>query len=309
MVKHSCQIAVALVAILAVFPQSHVDAFSLGTPTRPFQRTSILLPPSGRSIASQPSIVYRYNCGKSSNTATPHLSSLSSSSKNEEPPIDELFDGRSTFALVGGQSLLILAAALAAKILSTPNNGLGPGISFDNSAIQQGLLFTIPIFTLAFLLDFVEKNSPALQDVTIATQRSVLALLGSTFKPGIAFITSVALGLAAGFGEEMLFRGVLQWELASRFGDTVALGVTSIVFGLLHAVTPLYAIFAALASIYFGWLYQSAGNLAVPIVTHAIYDVGALLWAHWSVTQMTTSEQQEILDWEGPGTSEKIKEL
>ena len=117
-----------------------------------------------------------------------------------------------------------------------------------------------------------------------------------------------ALGLAAGFGEEMLFRGVLQWELASRFGDTVALGITSIVFGLLHAVTPLYAIFAALASIYFGWLYQSAGNLAIPIVTHAIYDVGALLWAHWSVTQMTIMEQQEIIDWEGPGNAAKMKE-
>ena len=305
MVKRTCQIVVVWVTILAFHEQCHVAAFSLGNPTTCFQRTSILLPPSSRSIASHPSLVYPYNYGKTSHTTAPRLSS---SPQNEEPPVDELFDGRTTLALVGGQSLLILAAALAANILSTPNSGLGPGISFDNSAIQQGLLFTIPIFTLAFLLDFLEKSSPALQDVTIATQRSVLALLGGTFKPGLALITSVALGLAAGFGEEMLFRGVLQWELASRFGDTVALGITSIVFGLLHAVTPLYAIFAALASIYFGWLYQSAGNLAIPIVTHAIYDVGALLWAHWSVTQMTIMEQQEIIDWEGPGNAAKMEE-
>jgi uncharacterized protein len=225
----------------------------------------------------------------------------SSPSSDEEP--DELFDGRTTVALVGGQSLLIVAAVIAAKILNTPNLGFGPGISFDSGSIQQGVLGTVPIFGVAFVLDLVEKRVPALQDVTIATQRSVMALLGGTFKPGLSFVTSAALGLAAGFGEEMLFRGVLQWEVASRFGDVVALGGTSIVFGLLHAVTPLYAVLAGLASIYFGWLYQSADNLAVPIVTHALYDVGALLWAHWTVTQMTVEEKDTILNWQGPGTS------
>lgn len=79
----------------------------------------------------------------------------------------------------------------------------------------------------------------------------------------------------------MLFRGILQYGIGEQFGNVAGVAVASIIFGALHAVTPLYAFLAWLASIYFGYLYLASGNLAVPIFTHAIYDVGALLYAHW----------------------------
>lgn len=215
---------------------------------------------------------------------------------------DPLYDSRTTAALIGGQSLLIGFAAVAALILRTPNFGLGSGISFDEDSLTQGALYAIPLFVLAFLLDTVEDRFPALQDVTKATQRSVIALLGGTFKPILALVTSVALGLVAGFGEEMLFRGVLQYELAIRFGNILAVGASSLVFGAVHAVTPLYALLATLASIFFGLLYQGYDNLAVPISTHTVYDIGALLWAHWTVTQMSAEEQEELVNWSGPNS-------
>lgn len=55
-----------------------------------------------------------------------------------------------------------------------PNLGLGSEFSFDIEAIKSGALATLPLFVLAFVLDFVEESVPALQDVTKATQRSVL---------------------------------------------------------------------------------------------------------------------------------------
>ena len=128
-----------------------------------------------------------------------------------------------------------------------------------------------------------------------ATQRSVLGLLGTKRKPLLASLTALTLGLSAGIGEEMLFRGILQSEIALRFGDTFAVSLTSIVFGALHAITPLYAILASIASVFFGYLFQFADfNLAVPIVAHALYDVGALLWAHYTVTGLSKDEQMEI---------------
>ena len=125
-----------------------------------------------------------------------------------------------------------------------------------------------------------------------------MALLGVTFKPFLGLLVSIALGLAAGVGEEMLFRGVLQYELAARIGQGVALGVTAVIFGFLHAITPTYALLATLASLYFGYLYQTTGNLAVPITTHALYDVGALMYAHWTVSRLTKEEQEVIINWE-----------
>lgn len=176
----------------------------------------------------------------------------------------------------------------------------------------------LPMGGLAVLLDLLEGRLPALQDVTKATQKSVLTLLGGKFKPLLGIVIALALGtllhvvdmckkyvlvrmesilisryvtfvlhpshpigFAAGFGEEMLFRGVMQYGLMAKLGTTGSLAVVSIVFGALHAVTPLYALLAGIASAYFGYLYLSFGNLAVPIYAHALYDVGALYYAHW----------------------------
>lgn len=211
---------------------------------------------------------------------------------------DKLFDLKTTIALVGGQSLLIGIAAIAAKLVGTPNLGLGPGVDFGVNAIGQGVLWTLPLGVLAVVLDFAEDKFQSLQDVTKATQSSVLSLLGGTFKPVLGVFTALALGLAAGLGEEMLFRGVLQSEIASRTtSEILAVGLSSIIFGALHAVTPLYAILAGLASVYFGWLYLVTGNLAIPIATHAFYDWAALLYAHWTVTNLSESEQQSLLEW------------
>jgi CAAX protease family protein len=85
-----------------------------------------------------------------------------------------------------------------------------------------------------------------------------------------------AISLLAGVGEEMLFRGVLQ-DLFSRWLDPwLALTLASILFGLLHLITPTYAVLAALMGAYLGWLYARTGNLLVPIMTHTLYDFFAL---------------------------------
>jgi membrane protease YdiL (CAAX protease family) len=214
---------------------------------------------------------------------------------------DEFYDSRTTLTLIGGQALLVPVAALLAALIGTPNFGFGPGVSFSTAALEQGAFWTIPLCALAVYLDVIEDQYPALQDVTKATQRSVLALLGASFKPLLALATAVALGLAAGFGEEMLFRGIFQYEVANRVGPLVGVASASVVFGLLHFATPLYAALAAIASVYFGLLYLLSDNLAVPIACHTVYDIGALLYAHWTVTQLTPDEIKALQLWKGPG--------
>lgn len=234
-----------------------------------------------------------------------HITRIRSSRQDDDlEPVDSvsdpIFNGRTTIALIAGQSLLVVGAVVAAQILSVPNYGLGADFKLDAPSIQYGVTATLPLFGIAAILDFVEKSVPALADVTKATQRSVLGLLGGRRKPLLALGVSVALGTAAGWGEEMLFRGVLQSELSERLGEIVALGTSAVVFGALHAVTPLYAFLAGLASLYFGELYLQYHNLAVPIVCHGLYDVGALLAAHWAVSGMSQEEQQALAQWEPP---------
>jgi membrane protease YdiL (CAAX protease family) len=217
---------------------------------------------------------------------------------------DEFFDGRTTAALVAGQSLLVVAAIGAAAIAQTPNWGLGPNVNFSLEAIATGTLAALPLGGFAAALDLIEERVPGLKDVSKATQRSILTLLGGTFKPVLGFATALALGLAAGIGEEMLFRGVLQYELVSRWGPVVGVGVASVVFGALHAVTPLYAALAGIASVYFGALYLWTDNLAIPIVCHAFYDVCALMYAHYEVSRLPTDERDAIANWDGPESND-----
>jgi CAAX protease family protein len=86
----------------------------------------------------------------------------------------------------------------------------------------------------------------------------------------------VLVALLAGLGEEALFRGVIQAALAERLPAWGAVALTALAFGLAHALTATYAVLAALVGAYLGWLQLASGNLLVPILTHALYDVVAL---------------------------------
>ena len=86
----------------------------------------------------------------------------------------------------------------------------------------------------------------------------------------------VLLSLLAGVGEEVLFRGVIQEGLTQRLPAWLAVGIGAILFGAAHWLTTTYAVFAAFIGAYLGILFLMTGNLLVPTVTHALYDVAAL---------------------------------
>ena len=97
----------------------------------------------------------------------------------------------------------------------------------------------------------------------------------------------VAISLCAGVGEELLFRG---WLLPWMAGGSLDAGQTeliaamigsSIAFGLVHPITKLYAVLAALMGLYFAWLLVFSGNLLVPILAHATYDAAQLMITSW----------------------------
>jgi membrane protease YdiL (CAAX protease family) len=187
--------------------------------------------------------------------------------------------------------------------------------SFNTPNIIHGILATAPLLIVALFLDLFEQYSPSLQAVTNASLRSVMTLLGTSKKPVIAIFVSLLLGIAAGFGEEMMFRGVLQSEIVSLLhpysnlllntkpflgieaDEFMAITASALLFGALHMVTFLYAAIATIAGIYFGYLQAIYDHtLTIPIIAHAVYDWIALVYAHWVVTNMTRKEQLDLLD-------------
>ncbi len=135
--------------------------------------------------------------------------------------------------------------------------------------VAWGALATLPpLIALAALL---RSPSPRLGRMV----EQVELLVGPLFE-GAPLWALGLVSILAGVGEESLFRGVLQPGLASVAGPWVALVAVSALFGLVHFVTATYAFLAGLIGLYLGWLFMASGNLLVPIVVHALYDLVAL---------------------------------
>lgn len=143
---------------------------------------------------------------------------------------------------------------------------------FSESAIAYGVLGTMPLFLLFLILEQI----PAEPVVKIKS------VLFETLGPGLHryhWTDLLILASIAGLSEELLFRGVIQPWIESSWGLTAGLIGSNIIFGLAHAVTPLYAVLATLTGIYLGLSMDYGGdrNLLLPIVIHGLYDFLAFI--------------------------------
>jgi membrane protease YdiL (CAAX protease family) len=159
-----------------------------------------------------------------------------------------------------------------------------PPLQIDWRSLALGGAGAVPPIAILFLLSSPpQRNLPFLRRI-----REILRdALGETLA-ALRPWHMVVLALAAGVGEEALFRGALE----PRMGRPL----TAVLFGLLHAFTPAYAALAAIFGGYLGWLKSLSGSLLAPILTHALYDAVAL----WMVRREFRSAPQE----EPPGKEE-----
>ncbi len=89
------------------------------------------------------------------------------------------------------------------------------------------------------------------------------------------FVDIFFICVLAGISEEALFRGVIQAKLGIIWA--------SVIFGLLHFITPAYFIFATAMGFYLGWVFVLTNGLFVPILIHFLYDFGALVYLKYYV--------------------------
>ena len=130
----------------------------------------------------------------------------------------------------------------------------------------------LPFALFYFTLSEKAKGIPLLGSVRRIMRGEIKAVFASTTVIDICLIS-----LWAGLAEEVLFRGVLQ----AKWGILAA----SILFGVLHFVTPAYALVAFVIGIYIGLVHHFFQSLLIPIQLHAIYDFGALIYLRYAVRE------------------------
>jgi len=143
---------------------------------------------------------------------------------------------------------------------------------FSENAVMYGLFGTLPLF-LMFL---------AMEHMPFPSVQTIRKVLIDTMAPGLHrnhWADLFILAVIAGVSEEVLFRGVIQPWMENLWGMSVGLIASNILFGLVHAITPLYAVLATCVGIYLGLFLDYGGerNLLTPIVIHSVYDFLAFL--------------------------------
>ncbi len=166
---------------------------------------------------------------------------------------------------LAGELLLVVVAVGWARYRGLPLN-LAGGPWPRDLAVGAAAAAALAIVNHALLC-----RAPAIRPV-----RAIRRVYRDLLKPAFAGIGArevVVISLAAGIGEELLFRGVLQPELG--------LIPASLIFGVLHTGgrgTLAFGCWVALMGAALGWLAVATGGLLAPIVAHALYDAAALAY-------------------------------
>ena len=165
-----------------------------------------------------------------------------------------------------GEGALVVVALMWLRVRGLQLLWGGPFYGLLVGCGAAGAMSTVNLYLL--------RSAPELPGVR-AIRRVYLEALQPLFG-GLSGVQIAIVSVAAGVGEELLFRGVLQPE----FGLVPA----SVIFGLLHMGgrgTLAFGLWAMAMGAVLGLLAVWTNGLLAPIVAHAVYDAAAMSYMRW----------------------------
>lgn len=164
-------------------------------------------------------------------------------------------------ALVAESMLIPLALGLALLLGEAP----WADLRWPLGTLLLAVALTAPLVGLLSLL--IALGPPWFRTLEDLVAPAVDMLFQNRRRAGV-----IAAALLAGFGEELLFRGVLQSWIAGWAGPGLGLLLAAVIFGLMHAVSRAYFLVATVMGLYLGAIYHVSGNLMLASLVHALYD-------------------------------------
>ena len=145
--------------------------------------------------------------------------------------------------------------------------------------VAFGLFATIPML-LSIVLTALVPWRPLVE------LRELVQTKLAPFFRGMPSWALFLIALGAGLGEEWLFRGFgiqgVGWLLPDVWSPLMvqwtAILIVALIFGGLHALTPMYFLLTFVMGIYFGYLVLLTESLLPAVVAHGLYDYIALLY-------------------------------
>ncbi|SDJ50827.1 CPBP family intramembrane glutamic endopeptidase [Microbulbifer yueqingensis] len=170
-----------------------------------------------------------------------------------------------TGLLIRLQLWLLLAGAAVTLWVGVPFSWLG---TLGYGAFSWGCIAAVASYGLAAWLTRLSLPIGRRLRRIVTMLRPLLA--------GITWPQLVLVSLLAGLGEEVVFRVLLQGWLAEWASPAWSIVIASVLFALLHAMTPLYFFVTLVFGLFLGTAYWLSGSVILVVTWHAVYDLLAI---------------------------------
>lgn len=160
-----------------------------------------------------------------------------------------------------------ISTSLLALVALWQMEGYDPTIHFDLKALIGGVLSAGALYIVFVVGQIIsQKIFPFAQDQ-----------IGGVYSIGEGtplWLVAVLLFFVTGPAEEIYWRGFLQNRLAHYFGGCKGWLLASAIYAGVHVCTWNFMLVgaAAVAGLFWGFLYWRLGNLAPVIISHAVWS-------------------------------------
>jgi membrane protease YdiL (CAAX protease family) len=188
-----------------------------------------------------------------------------------------------THALARSAIFTSLAMLGASITLTAARGGSASGsLGLGRSSLRSRRVVVLAVGTIGLsqmvgmLLDAVGMSEPGISSEILR------ALPGADWNDYALLI--IALCVAPGVCEEVLFRGLIQRTASTLYGPIRAVLVSSILFGAVH-LDPAQSVGAALLGLYLGAIAYRGNSIRPCITCHVANNAAVLAWseaAKWS---------------------------
>ncbi len=176
------------------------------------------------------------------------------------------------------------------KWLSGMQLNLNPGWSLSLLGIML-LIAAYPLVNLSFLINEsipLPAWAALFEDQAADTLKAILHMP----TPWLLILNLILIAILPGIGEELIFRGILQKQLALIMKSPVlAIWIAAFLFSAIHlqfeGFLPRMVLGATL-----GYLYYWTGNLWVPVIAHAFNNGVQILIIYATDIDITTLDEQ-----------------
>jgi membrane protease YdiL (CAAX protease family) len=174
---------------------------------------------------------------------------------------------------------------------------IGFDFNFKKPVNRQSALIVITIMILitplvSFLLEWnMSINFPEwMSKYDMNSEEIILAFLNMNTYWDL-FFNIIVMAIIPAFGEELLFRGLLQKSLFKKIGEIhISIFITALLFSAIHfhldGLLPRFFL-----GIILGYLFYWSGSLWIPIIAHFINNALAIIFSYPFFKSFNTLQQ------------------